>query len=398
MASDFLMARQPIFDRSGKVYAYELLYRTAAGGPAGPLTSEAEHRSLVNALIEVGLTRLAGDKLAFFNVSPELLQSVCIGLLPPDRVVVELLENTVLDAATQVRMNQLRQMGYRLAYDDFTFQPHQLPFIPKVQLIKVDVMDTPWSLIEMGLPRMKASGVTLLAEKVEDRTMYNKCCALGFDLFQGYYFSKPQTIVAKGINHRTRTILDLLGKLNRPDVSATELENAIAHDPTLAAKLLKMVNCAGFGATHKIGSIFTAIQMLGLQKLQAFATVLAAASVASAEGHALSDLGLVRARMCERIARELGMEHPHKHFTVGLLSVLDAMMDLPMPQIVAELALSADVSAALTRSKSAGDLGRVLQLAIAYERGAWKGMEGRLNARGLGQTYSDAVESTCAVG
>ncbi|RYG21249.1 HDOD domain-containing protein [bacterium] len=397
MVSDFLMARQPIFDRNGKVYAYELLYRTAAGGPAGPLSAEAEHRSIVNAVVEVGLSRLAGSKLAFFNVSPQMLHSVCIELLPPDRVVLELLENTVLDAATERRMAQLKSKGYRLAYDDFTFQPHQLPFMSKVGLVKIDVMDTPWQHVQAGVARMKANGVVLLAEKVEDRAMYDRCVLAGFDLFQGYFFSKPQTVTAKGIDPQTAVVLKLLNKLNRPDVSAAELEEAIAHDPTLAAKLLKMVNSAGFGTTQKIGSVFTAIQMLGIQKLQAFATVLAASSVATPGSQACGDLGLVRARMCERMARDLNLEKPHKHFTVGLLSVLDAMMDLPMRQIVAELSLSDDVTEALIDPRSPGNLGRVLRLAKAFERGAWSGFGGGLNLNSLNQTYSDAVEGTFAM-
>lgn len=397
MVSDFLMARQPIFDRLGNVHAYELLYRTASGCPTGPLDTEAQHRSIVNALVEVGLARLAGDKPAFFNVSPEMLQSPCIDLFPPERVVIELLENTVLDEATERRMAELKAMGYRLAYDDFTFQPHQLPFISRVEIVKIDVVDTPWSLVQLGVTKMRAAGVTLLAEKIEDRAMYEKCRAAGFDLFQGYYFSKPQTLTTKGIDHHASVVLKLLSKLNRPNVSAVELEEAIALDPTLAAKMLKMVNCAGFGTTRKIESLFTAIQLLGLQKLQAFATVLAAASVSASDGPVLSDLGLVRARMCERIATELGFENPHKHFTVGLLSVLDAMMDLPMAQIVAELSLSDDVAAALTRSDRAGDLGLVLRFAEAYERGSWSGIDDRLCGESLHQTYFQAVEGTYAI-
>lgn len=398
MASEYLMARQPILDRSGKVYAYELLYRSASGAPRGPLDAAAEHQSIANAMLEIGLARLVGDKPAFFNLSADMVHSNCVQLLPSDRVVLELLEDTEYDAETAKRVAQLRQMGYRVAYDDFTFQPHQLPFTPHVDILKIDVLDTPWAKVKLEVAKIRAAGgkITLLAEKVEDRAMFDQCLAAGFDLFQGYYFSKPQTIGSKGLDSRKTAILKLLSTLNKPDVSASELEAAIALDPGLAARLLKLVNCASFGMSRKVDSIWLAIRMLGIERLQAFATVLAAASATGSDTRALGDLGLIRARMCEKVARELGHQDLHKHFTVGLLSVLDALMDLPMSQIVPELSLSDDVTAALM-AEGDGELLESLRLVTSYETGGWTNLPNSLSLDCLTDVYADAVESTTAL-
>lgn len=388
------MARQPILDRDGRVHAYELLYRRSGEGGAGPMDATDEHRSILNAMVEIGLGRLVGDKPAFFNLSPEMLTSVCTSLLPPERVVLELLENTVLDEATAQRMAELKREGYQLAYDDFTFQPHQLAFVGRVDLIKVDVMDTPWNLVERAVPRLKAAGTRLLAEKVEDRETHERCLKLGFDLFQGYYFSRPETLAAKGVDARKQAVLRLLNALNQPDATAAQLEAAIAGDAALAARLLKLVNSAGFGAARKIDSIRVAIQMLGIQRLQAFATVLAASGATGADNRTLGDLGLIRARMCERVSRQLGHGDPHKHFTIGLLSVLDALMNLPMSAIVAELALADDVAAALLDPSRSEEL----RVVTAYERGGWSALgHYALDSDDLNQTYAQAVADTAAL-
>lgn len=398
MTSEFLMARQPIMDRGGKVHAYELLYRLASGPLTGPLDLDAERQSILNAMVEIGLARLVGEKPAFFNLSPEMLVSVCTNLLPPGRVVLELLENTVLDEATGKRIAELKRMGYTIAYDDFTFQPHQLEFVGRVDIIKVDVMDTPWQLIERAMPKLKASGACILAEKVEDREVHDRCMKAGFDLFQGYYFSRPETLASKGVDTRKRAVLNLLSALNQPDATTDQLESAIALDPTLAARLLRLVNSAGFGVSRKVGSIRVAIQMLGIERLQAFATILAASGATGKDIRALGDLGLIRARMCERVARQLGYSDVHKHFTIGLLSVLDALLDMPMSGIVSELALSDDVAAALLDPTGTGEGCVALGLVTAYERGGWACLsDHRLNQGELSAAYSDAVAVTAAL-
>lgn len=393
MVSELLMARQPILDRGGKVYAYELLYRTAGARVAGPLDLAAEHESILNTMVEIGLGRLSGDKLAFFNLSPGMLKSACTQLLPPDRVVLELLENTKLDEPTVRRMAELRAQGYRLAYDDFTFAAHQLAFVGRVDLIKIDVMDTPWPMIVANLPKMKSLGTCLLAEKVEDRETYEKCRAAGFDLFQGYYFARPETMSVTAVDARKRAVLNLLKELNRPTATSAQLESALAVDATLAVRLLKLVNNAGFGTGRKVDSVRTAIDLLGLDRLRAFATVLAASGMTSGDSRVVSDLGLIRARMCEKIAQQLGEGDAHKRFTIGLLSVLDALLNLPMNQIVCELSLSDDVAAALLRPSEC----RPLWLTLAYERGAWGTIrQHNLNGKDLAATYADAAAGAAA--
>ena len=177
------MARQPIYDREGTVYAYELLYRSASGPGAGTMDVVASAQALANTLIEIGLDRLAGDKLAFINVSEDLLHTDAIRLLPRDRVVLELLETLKLDESTESGIEVLRRAGYTLAFDDFVFEPSQFGFLSKVEIVKIDVLDTPRSVIRDQLDQVKRYGIKLLAEKVEDKAMHRRCMAWGFDYF-----------------------------------------------------------------------------------------------------------------------------------------------------------------------------------------------------------------------
>lgn len=390
------MARQPILDRDGRIYAYELLYRSASGGSPEGLDSAGENQALLNALVEIGLERLVGEKLAFFNLSRRMLESAGTSLLPAKKVVIEILEDTVLEPTVKSKIDQLRGAGYPVAYDDFTFQPHQMPFAACVDLIKVDVMGLPWKEIAKGVPFLKSRGIVLLAEKVETREMYEQCKAIGFDLFQGYFFSKPETLSSTGADTTQKAVLSLLNELNQPQVTATKLEAAIALDPVLAARLLRLVNCASFGASQRIDSIRIAIQLLGIARLQAFATVLAATRTTTGTSRALGDLGLIRARLCEKIACSFGDPEPHKYFTIGLLSVLDALMGLPMTEIVSQLSLSAEVSQALLSNTGPGAM--VLHMAKAFEAGKWKTLaKAKLDRGALQETYLSAVADAAAL-
>ena len=188
-------------------------------------------------------------------------------------------------------------------------------------------------------------------------------------------------------------MLRLIGVLNDPNSTLTAMTEAIARDPSLAARVLKLANSASFGAAQRIGSVYGAAQLLGTQRLQGFASVMAASSTSSHDSQALSELGLVRARVCEAASRQLGTE-PQRGFTIGLLSVLDALMGLPMASIVAELGLPPEIADALLTPEKSLEL----QAAIAIERGDWKAFrELPLDSDALFKAYIQATEGSTLV-
>lgn len=386
------MARQPIHDRAGNVFGYELLYRRTEGQLTAPLSKAEELQSLLNAAVEIGLDRLVGDRMAFFNLSPELLFDERTELLPPNRAVFELLENSRLDAASDRRIRELRSKRYRVAYDDFTFLDHQIPFVGRVDLIKVDVADTAWEKVARNAAMLKSKGTILLAEKVEDRGMYDRCFRAGFDLFQGYYFSRPQTVAGRRVSANQMATLRLIRILSDPNASAAHITEAIAHDSGLTSRVLAFANSSRVGAGRRVDSLHVAVQLLGIRTLQALATLLAA-SATNPNANALSEIGFIRAKVCEGVAQITRSEPPQVSFTVGLLSVLSAMMSVPVEGLITELGIGSDLAESL--KNPTGHEG--LRIATAIERGDWKALSKcRVPAERLSAIYWRAVEESAA--
>ena len=385
------MARQPIYDREGSVYAYELLYRSASGPGAGPMDIVASAQALANTLIEIGLDRLAGNKLAFINVSEDLLHTDAIRLLPRDRVVLELLETLKLDESTESGIEVLKRAGYTLAFDDFVFEPSQFGFLSKVEIVKIDVLDTPTSVIREQLGRVKRYGIKLLAEKVEDKAMHRRCMAWGFDYFQGYYYAKPEVMESRALAPRHQVMLQLLNKLQDPTASLREIEDLITTDATMTYRMLRLVNSAAMGLKSDVSSVRVAIAMIGMAKVQAIASLLTMAGQ-SEDKPELMAMALIRGRMAERIAEMLSYTDHNKHFTAGLFSVLDAMLDLTMQSIVDKVPLDAELSEALTNPDSGSRVGDTLRRALAFERGDWAlAGDGLSQPERLGHVYAEAA-------
>lgn len=385
------MARQPIFDRRSRVVAYELLYRSAAPMPVGPLDERTSAQALVNALAEIGLERLAGSHPAYFNVSPGLLHDPALRLLPAHRVVLEILEDTPATPENIDAIGRLRSAGYSVALDDFTFAPNQMEFIPHVDLIKVDVLATPWSRVIAGIPNLKTRVPRLLAEKVEDRPMFRKCREAGFHYFQGYFFAKPETMESRALPPSRVALLRVLSEVHKPNARAEDVERAVACDAGLALRLLRLVNSAAMALPRRIDSIRTAVSLLGARRIQALA-VLLAASARSDSPPSLGSIALNRARACEAVARKMGCDDLAVHFTVGLLSVLDAMLDVPMSIVVEHLPLTDEVSAALLDPHGTSPAALALHAVLRHEEGDWENLVGSgVDVQMLTEIYSDVV-------
>jgi EAL and modified HD-GYP domain-containing signal transduction protein len=240
----------------------------------------------------------------------------------------------------------------------------------------------------------------VLAEKVETQEMYRRCRALGCDLFQGYFFAKPEMVKGSAMPHHRQTTLLVLSKLQSSSTTIAELEQIITSDVALSYRLLRLLNSAAVGLPQRIESIRQAVLFLGLDKLTAMAGLLLMTSLSN-NNHELVTTAMIRARMCERLAMIKGIRDPHRFFTVGLFSVLDALSGQPMADVIGPLPLAPEIAEAILDRNSSSPLSLALNAALAYEQGdfslslAWLTEEEEDN---LSLAYTDAVSWASAMG
>jgi EAL and modified HD-GYP domain-containing signal transduction protein len=379
-----LVARQPIFDVAGDRAGYELLYRPHRDATAAGTGADSEHMSaevLVNALAGLGVEALAEGVPAWLNFPRGLLLSGGWRLFDPRAVVIEVLETVEADREVLAAMSAARQHGYRVALDDFVHAPERVAMVAVADLIKVDVLGRTAGELAVVRAALAPYGRTLLAERVEDDAMRRACAALGFELFQGYYFARPETLSRREVPVRQAALIHLLNLLADDTVTDPAVEEAFGADPSLSFKLLRLVNSAQFGG-RDIHSIRHAVGLAGRKNLSRWLGVLFVSSLARRGGsgelvhtavqraHLLGSLGELSGRAGE--SGEL--------FMVGLFSTLEPLLGMPFEQLLAAINLPPEVRDALTLRQ--GTYAAYLALAEAFERGEWDAV--RDHSQGLG--------------
>lgn len=364
-----LLARQPIFNHSMQVVAYELLCRTSHLNYADFNNGDsASSQVLLHTFTELSLESVVGKLKAYINFTRTLL------VTPPpfDRrqLVIEVLEDQIVDQTLLDGLAQLKAQGYTIALDDFVLTERTRPLLAYADIVKLDVLQlTEQELID-HIQALKPMGHTLLAEKVETYEMLERCKTLGFDLFQGYFLARPKILKGHKVTESKQAVLQLLAALHDPEVPILRVEQLLSQDPVLSYKLLRLVNSAAFALPRTIDSLRQAITLLGLDIIKNWVNLLAMANLGN-KPKELSVAALNRARMCEALARVMRNEkRQDAYFTVGLLSTLDAFMDIPLDVLLANLSLSRELSEALLQH--AGHEGRVLDIVEHYERGEWE--------------------------
>lgn len=361
------LARQPIYDAARKIHGYELLFRRADCAEADVLDGTvATAQVLLNAIIDIGVDKLAGSELMFINCTRSILMSEPI--IPPDRCVLEILEHETLDAELLERIGTLRRRGYRIALDDFTLDGKLAAAVPLADYIKLDALALTAAELERH-SRLQRPGLRLVAEKVDSEAMMERCVALGFDLFQGYFLRHPETMKGDHLPTSKLAALRLIGACQDPDASAQDVSATVSSDLSLTYSLLRLANSALFGRSRPIRSVEAVVTWMGTEYLARWGTLLA---LASERGCPVTYLGtaLQRGYMCESLAAVQGDAAPASSFLVGLLSTLDAILDMPMRQILEQVRLTGDMREAL--EQHGGGLGRLLACTLAYESGDTK--------------------------
>jgi EAL and modified HD-GYP domain-containing signal transduction protein len=368
---DLFIARQPIFDRDQRIYAYELLFRS---GPDGafhhPDPDQASARVIADSLLAMGLTAVAEGKRVFINLTRDLLLKDLIMLLPRDQVVVEVLETVEPDPLVVQACRRLKAAGYLIALDDFTRHPRMAPLVALADIIKVDVLATGLGERRALAKEYRPRGIRLLAEKVETPEGFREARELGYAYFQGYFFARPAVMQARGVPESRLTYLQLLQEALKPDPDFQALDRSIRGDVTLSYKLLRYINSPFFGLRRQVTSIRDALSLLGNREVRRWASLIALASMGADKPAALVQEAAIRGRFCELLAAPVGLgDTAESLFLAGLFSLMDALLDRPLPAILQELSLPGTATGILLGESGPGR--SLFESALAYLRGDW---------------------------
>lgn len=368
---DLFLARQPIFDRHQSVIAYELLFRSSSGGPVPDSEYEQAALNVIRDIFFVfGLEHLTTGKKAFINVSRRALIEEKVTIFPPEQTVIEIVESIEPDTEVIAACTSLKQAGYKLALDDFVYREEMEPLIELADYIKIDFKQTHGEERKHLLDRFSGGKIELIAEKVETHREFNEAYAYGYPYFQGYFICEPELIAGKDIPGFKVNYLRFLRELNQPTLDMDKLEQIIKQDVSLSYKLLRYLNSAWFGWRTEVTSIKGALVRLGEKPTKKWASMVAYTNLAEDKPSELLLTSLVRARFCELAGPEAGIKDKELDlFLMGMFSLIDALVDRPLEDVLEDVSVSEEVRNALLGKPS--PIHSVYKLMLAYERGEW---------------------------
>jgi len=369
--SEAFVARQAIFNRSLSVVGYELLFRAGAENFfMGHDGDQASLRVIESSVNTFGLGGLASGGKVFVNVTRKMLVEGFTTLLPAPVSVIEILGSVTPEPDVVDACLSLKKAGYQIARDDFRSTDQFDPLVKLADILKVDYQAAGPEERKACARCRVAPGVKLLAKKLGVQSEFKEAADLGYSLFQGLFFSKPEMISRRQIPVQKFTYLECVGEIHRAEPDFKKLEEFFRRDLGLSSKLLRYVNSAMVSPPRKVESIRQGISMVGLDQMKRWVSMVAMVAMSEDRPGELIATSLVRARFCEELARQGGLAHQAPElFIVGLFSVLDTLMGRPMLDVLSELPLSDEVKGALLGK--AGVLGDLLGMALAYERAEW---------------------------
>lgn len=395
----FFVARQPVFDVDKGIWGYELLFRNSAESNVADVGDEDAATSQVIAdgfgLIEDDIEE--GQRL-LVNFPRNMLLEGAADFLPSEVCVVEILEHVQPEPDVIEVLKKLKEQGYVLALDDYIGQEGFEPFIELADIVKVDCLELDPEGLANIAGNLKPLGVTLLAEKVEDNEMFNRCRELGFELFQGFFFSRPEIILGKKMSTNNLNRMQLLKSISGDTFEVDDLTQAINSDVSISYRLLKFMNSPTFGLPNKINSIQQAITLIGYKKLAGWLRMILLSDMCSGPaGSELAFLSIKRAKFFELICRDLKQcpVSAESMFMLGLFSLLDVLLGRPMCELMDELPVEKDLVLALTGKKSEAAL--YLDLVKALEKADWEKltsliMENKLSALSVARNHLAAMQ------
>ena len=373
---DVYVARQPIFDEHAKIFGYELLYRSGFENQYGAHDGDLASLSVLSSSTFVfGVEAMAGNGRAFVNFTRSALVNDYARVLPPERLVVEVLEDVQVDDGVRTACTRLKNDGYLIALDDFDPNGPTGALLDLADIVKIDFMayNEPASR-EMIAELLRRREITLLAEKVETAEDAEQARRFGYVYTQGYFFARPEISVGTRSSGFKLHRLQLLRELNGADPDLDVIDELLRHDPALSYQIIRYLNSAAFSLRSRVTTIRQAVFMLGQAGLRTWATVVILADAGSERPLELIVTSVARGRFCELAGRAAGLEgRQHDLSSLGLFSMIDAIVGRPLDETLDAVCLPADVDAAIRGEP--GAFLDLLNLARAYERADWTTVE-----------------------
>lgn len=395
----FFVARQPVFRSDRSIWGYELLFRNSAESCFAEIGDQDAATSQVIAdgfgLIQEDINE--GQRL-LVNFPRNMILEDAADLLPPEVCVVEILEHVQPEPEIIDALKKLKKNGYTLALDDYVGQEGFEAFIELVDIVKVECLGLEKDKLEQIAKNLSRCNATLLAEKVEDNEMFNFCKGLGFELFQGFFFSRPEIIPGKKISTNNMNRMQLMKSVSGDQFDVDDLTRTINSDVSISYRLLRFMNSPTFGLPNTVNSIQQAIVLLGYKKLAGWLRVILLSDMCSGPaGNELAFLSIKRAKFLELLAHEKNCDNlpSESMFLLGLFSLLDVLIGRPMGELLAELPIEEELVKALLGENSKASLW--LDLVKAFEKADWDRLgilisENKLSALSIARNHLVAMQ------
>lgn len=368
---NIFVARQPIFNKEKKIFGYELLFRESMKNVfSGVDGNIATSGVLSNTFFNIGIDKLVGRGVAFVNFTRDLLVGGFPRLFPSEKMGIEVLEDVEPDVEVIKACRELSKEGYIIALDDFFYRKGMEPLIAASDIIKFDFRAMPPDKMSLLAEKLRKYKKKLLAEKVETNEEFEAALKMGFEYFQGYFFSKPEIVGGKDISPVQINMLEIMSEVNRQNFKFSKVEEIITRDVSISYKLLRYINSAYYKRMNEISSIKQAIVLLGERGVRSFLSLIAMTNLSQGKPDELVRSSVIRAKFCELMASCIVTRPDSSElFTLGLFSSIDALLDDSMENIMAKLPLSEAIKIALMNGE--GNLKSYLDMAKCYERGDW---------------------------
>jgi EAL and modified HD-GYP domain-containing signal transduction protein len=386
------LARQPIMDLHGRVHGYELLFRA---GPEAVFRGDGDHatRTMLDNTVIFGLEKLTGGVPAFVNCTKESLIENMVRVLPSGMTVLEILENLDPTPELIAACRKQKVEGFRLALDDFTWKPGFDPLVEMADYVKVDFLQTGAQERKILLQRLHGVTVALVAEKIETQEEYKRACGEGFTLFQGYYFCRPVLLENRKIPANRLSHIEILQHLRGDVLDLRKLTRLLKRDPSLTYRLLRLVNSPMCAIRQEVSSIQAALLAVGEDAFRHIAMLAIASEFNAGQPAEILSMAFVRGRFCE-LAAVGGALDPTEQYLLGMLSLLPAMMRIPMEELAPALPLRVEIREALQGSANAQRI--LLQWVEFHEQGDWAACDAIIQKEGLNskeiyRCYAEAV-------
>ncbi|MCP3866693.1 MAG: HDOD domain-containing protein [Gammaproteobacteria bacterium] len=371
--ADCFIGRQPIINQNNEVYAYELLYRGNLDNKIGDVDRDiATAQVIMNAFVEIGLENIVGSHLAFVNMTEQFLVTPDLMCFPPKQVVLELTDSIPINKEVLSSLDRLKAEGHTVSLNGYRSDAPIARLLPYADVIKLDAIDLDDNRIRAELFKLQKRNLMIVAKRVETTERRKSLADMGIKYFQGYFLSKPTIVSGERLPTNKMAILQLLTKVSDPNIENAELEQLITMDASLSLRVLRFVNSPLSGLARQIDSIHQAVVMVGRNIIKNWVILLTIANLDDSIPELIT-MAFVRAKLSEKLAAEANLEGKESFFTVGLFSLVDAIMGKPIEELLETLPFTDEIKQALTEQK--GVKGEALMCAKELELGAPNGLK-----------------------